>query len=261
MNNDYISRADALAAFEKVEDLYDPEWGNKRYTPDDVEEIINDVPAADVRPVIRSKWAYGVCRYCGFDWSSVSLIADVPRYCPNCGADMRPISQRLNDASVEDDLFPELTVEEKAANKAEAKRMREVDQIANDGKKVDHCADCRWSPPSSSDGKPCCACDPDDPLMNCYEMITPDEISKETGFPTFQQLSEWIEANAEGRLRVLPRKESMTNADKIRVMTDEELAYFLFVNVDCFACKMHAPNCSIDCERQMLEWLKQEVSE
>ena len=30
------------------------------------------------------------------------------------------------------------------------------------------CADCRWSPPSSCDGKPCCACDPDDPLLNCY---------------------------------------------------------------------------------------------
>lgn len=48
---DYISREAALEAFEKVEDLYDPEYGNKRYTPDDVEEIINDVPAADVRPV------------------------------------------------------------------------------------------------------------------------------------------------------------------------------------------------------------------
>ena len=33
----------------------------------------------------------------------------------------------------------------------------------------DPCADCRWLPPSSLDGKPCCAYDSDDPLMNCYE--------------------------------------------------------------------------------------------
>ena len=93
MTNNYISRADAVAAFEKVEDLYDPEWGNKRYTPDDVEEIINDVPAADVRPVERHKWhildtEFGlvafVCSGCYF------IGAENTDYCPNCGAYMRP---------------------------------------------------------------------------------------------------------------------------------------------------------------------------
>lgn len=33
----------------------------------------------------------------------------------------------------------------------------------------DPCADCRYYPPSSLDGKPCCACDPSDPLMNCHD--------------------------------------------------------------------------------------------
>ena len=52
-----------------------------------------------------------------------------------------------------EDLFPELTAEEKAENK----RLAHL------------CNSCRWSPPSSSDGKPCCACDPSDPLTSAYE--------------------------------------------------------------------------------------------
>ena len=35
--------------------------------------------------------------------------------------------------------------------------------------KVDQCADCIHYPPSSTDGKPCCACDPANPLTNCHE--------------------------------------------------------------------------------------------
>ena len=31
------------------------------------------------------------------------------------------------------------------------------------------CDTCIYGPPSSSDGKPCCACVPDNPLMNCYQ--------------------------------------------------------------------------------------------
>ena len=53
----------------------------------------------------------------------------------------------------EEDLFAELTAEEKAENKRLAKL----------------CDTCRWFPPSSFDGNPCCACDTDDPMMNCYE--------------------------------------------------------------------------------------------
>ena len=52
----------------------------------------------------------------------------------------------------------------------------------------------------------------------------------------------------------------MTNAERIRQMTDEELAKFLFDNVDCFVCVMHGPDCSIDCEKWMLDWLQKEVS-
>lgn len=31
------------------------------------------------------------------------------------------------------------------------------------------CESCVYYPPSSCDGKPCSVCDPDDPLLNCYE--------------------------------------------------------------------------------------------
>ena len=35
--------------------------------------------------------------------------------------------------------------------------------------RVDPCADCVHYPPSSTDGKPCCACDQANPLTNCHE--------------------------------------------------------------------------------------------
>lgn len=30
------------------------------------------------------------------------------------------------------------------------------------------CESCVYYPPSACEGKPCCACNPDDPTMNCY---------------------------------------------------------------------------------------------
>lgn len=39
------------------------------------------------------------------------------------------------------------------------RRSRMVDWI---------CETCIHYPPSSLDGKPCCMCDPDDPMLNCY---------------------------------------------------------------------------------------------
>ena len=36
-------------------------------------------------------------------------------------------------------------------------------------------------------------------------MFTAQEISEATGFPTYEQMKEWCEANAEGRLLILPK--------------------------------------------------------
>ena len=50
----------------------------------------------------------------------------------------------------------------------------------------------------------------------------------------------------------------MTNADRIRAMSDEELTAFLFQSFGCSNCKIHGPNCSIDCEKWCLDWLRKE---
>ena len=55
-----------------------------------------------------------------------------------------------------------------------------------------------------------------------------------------------------------------TNADRIRSMTDEELAE-LFADNDCGYCRIHdfcfAKGCQIDCEDMWLGWLKEEAKE
>lgn len=55
-----------------------------------------------------------------------------------------------------------------------------------------------------------------------------------------------------------------SNADRIRAMSDEELAR-LFADENCGYCRIHdfcfAKGCQIDCEDIWLDWLKEEVSE
>ena len=34
---------------------------------------------------------------------------------------------------------------------------------------MNECESCIHYPPSAADGKPCCFCDPIDPLLNCYQ--------------------------------------------------------------------------------------------
>ena len=58
----------------------------------------------------------------------------------------------------------------------------------------------------------------------------------------------------------------MTNADKIRSMTDEELAEYLYnADVDCnMCCAYENKNChdaKVSCKDGILEWLGNEVDE
>ena len=41
---------------------------------------------------------------------------------------------------------------------------------------MNDCEYCIHYPPSASDGKPCCFCDPIDPLLNCYQRKERDEL-------------------------------------------------------------------------------------
>lgn len=75
-----------------------------------------------------------------------------------------------------------------------------------------------------------------------------------TGFATLPD-------NIAQRIADYKKKHPKTNADRIRAMTDEELATFLFNNVSCSDCTMHGGGCSIDCEKWMLSWLKAPVEE
>lgn len=50
----------------------------------------------------------------------------------------------------------------------------------------------------------------------------------------------------------------MTNADKIRAMSDEDMAHTLEMNIVCDLCQAKA-QCTSDktCEAALLEWLRQ----
>ena len=108
--SDYISREAAIKKFEDAEYLYDPEPGAKRYTVEDAKEILNDVPAAAVRPVKEGRWIKARGNWCspGGDpvWECSECGKGVHVYgiehgtygsdiadgqwvsCPNCGAMM-----------------------------------------------------------------------------------------------------------------------------------------------------------------------------
>lgn len=63
--------------------------------------------------------------------------------------------------------------------------------------------------------------------------------------------------------KLFQSKPKPTNADRIRAMSDEELANMWCTYVDCGECPKRI-GCSMnyqDCLRLALEWLKQEVTE
>ena len=91
--DDYISRQAAIAI------IYGQHIGGKEACENarpntygaDLREIvadIEDIPSADVRPVVRGRWKiisiYIKCLECG-----ERFILTPQNFCPNCGADMR----------------------------------------------------------------------------------------------------------------------------------------------------------------------------
>lgn len=63
------------------------------------QEIIKEIPAADVRPVVRGKWEVGGmfddigrCSCCHYMFPLDTAMTEF-HYCPNCGADMRERSR------------------------------------------------------------------------------------------------------------------------------------------------------------------------
>lgn len=69
--------------------------------------------------------------------------------------------------------------------------------------------------------------------------------------------AEWRKWNA---LNTKP----ITNADRIRSMSDEELAGWTANNVDCQYCSVRSEWCTeseATCKRNWLDWLKQEATD
>lgn len=88
---DYISREAALSCFHDWIDRYGHE-----HSADEMTEYqrIEDLPVADVRPVVRGKWEVGGmfddigrCSCCHYMFPSDTAMTEF-RFCPNCGADM-----------------------------------------------------------------------------------------------------------------------------------------------------------------------------
>lgn len=77
------------------------EAAKKSYLYFSIKPIINNIPAADARPVVRGKWIdrdddyYGwnmwECSACGAEFVLTEGTPNMNdyHYCPNCGADMR----------------------------------------------------------------------------------------------------------------------------------------------------------------------------
>lgn len=95
--DEYIKRSDAMAAFPTAKaDVFENCRNCTCLDSDQINAILQGVPIADVRPVVRGEWSRSIldgipghrpiALYC----SRCNAVAPWPtNYCPNCGADMR----------------------------------------------------------------------------------------------------------------------------------------------------------------------------
>ena len=94
---EYIERG-ALMQFPIRRDHYDRENGNEHFINgiETVLEYAENLPAADVAPVVHGRWIYkgeyAVCTECGgrsgTQYDGVEPIPLMTQFCPNCGAKM-----------------------------------------------------------------------------------------------------------------------------------------------------------------------------
>ena len=90
MDDEYIRREAALTELEDIGFCDD----EPIQTRNRALKIIKNIPAADVRPVVRGKWTLnkdgsGTCSECGRVQTSCWDIDNWDNFCHHCGADMR----------------------------------------------------------------------------------------------------------------------------------------------------------------------------
>ena len=114
MAKEHIDREAVLAVIrDAIEDSHLP-FGRRTF--DSLLFDIQDIPAADVAPVVRGEWMVSlerpvgtICSKCGFAWSDkIDAVKLEPilskiktNYCPNCGADMRGVATDTNVGDAE----------------------------------------------------------------------------------------------------------------------------------------------------------------
>lgn len=104
---DYISREAAYPIAKKVVDAITNGEYHAGVFAYDIMDWIDDIPAADVAPVVHGEWekddaGCGVCSVCNkyaFETSTHHISGWFPRYCPNCGASMLDIADKNKDLS------------------------------------------------------------------------------------------------------------------------------------------------------------------
>ena len=84
-----------------------------------------------------------------------------------------------------------------------------------------------------------------------YQKLTP--LCKEC-------VDEGHQSNWKNIMSKFEPKYKQTNADRIRQMSDEELAEWIFEHTDCIACPQNK-DCDDLCAEHWLEWLKKEVDD
>jgi len=94
---EHIKRKDAREAIWRILNGMGYSQKHNDRLVEEVDAVLEDYPAADVRPVARGKWkedwetGCSECSACGesYLWEDYDGVCEW-NFCPNCGADMRP---------------------------------------------------------------------------------------------------------------------------------------------------------------------------
>lgn len=87
----YIDAEDAIYELERAFPIDD--YGK-------IIRCISRTPTADVVERKVGKWKLGYCSECGYYWGKDAPIANVPNYCPNCGAEMRKETEDEDNSQI-----------------------------------------------------------------------------------------------------------------------------------------------------------------